>query len=76
MGRYNTAKSAYETVIGRYNTDYTPNDTAGWDYSDRLFVVANGTSNTSRNDALVITKDGTQLMEPLRQQLLLAMALD
>ena len=36
-------QSLYETVIGRYNTDYTPNDTAGWDYSDRLFVVANGT---------------------------------
>lgn len=52
------AKSTYETVMGRYNTNYTPNSTTGWNTNDRLFGVGNGTSNTSRSDAMVILKNG------------------
>jgi hypothetical protein len=53
-----TAESGYETVIGRWNTDYTPASTAGWNSADRLFVVGNGTSSGARRDAMVILKNG------------------
>jgi len=58
MGSYTTAESGYETVIGRYNTDYDPNSTFDWNDADRLFVIGNGTSDTSTSDALIISKDG------------------
>lgn len=58
MGANTTAKSYAETVIGRFNTDYTPNGTTSWDTEDRLFVVGNGTSGSSRSNAMVILKSG------------------
>ncbi|MGB0458350.1 MAG: tail fiber domain-containing protein, partial [Chitinophagales bacterium] len=58
MGNYTTAPSFSETVIGRYNTNYTPGNTSGWSTTDRLFVVGNGTNSTSRSDAMVILKNG------------------
>jgi hypothetical protein len=57
IGDYIAAPSAYETVLGRYNIDYTPASTTGWDANDRLFLVANGTSNVARSNALVILKN-------------------
>jgi hypothetical protein len=58
MGDNTTAESGYETVIGRYDTSYIPVNKTGWDISDRLFVIGNGTSDTSRSDALVVLKSG------------------
>jgi hypothetical protein len=58
MGSYATAPSSDETVIGRYNTDYTPTSTNSWSAKDRLFVVGNGTENASRSNALTILKNG------------------
>jgi hypothetical protein len=60
MGSNTTAPSSYETVIGRYNTDYTPTSTISWSWSegDRLFVVGNGSSNVHRSNALTILKNG------------------
>jgi len=58
MGVNTTAKSGYETVIGFWNTDYTPLDPAGWNSADRLFTVANGTHPSNRSDAMVILKNG------------------
>jgi hypothetical protein len=52
------AESAYEMVVGRFDTDYTPNDLLNWDVDDRLFVVGNGTGAGSRSDAMVILKNG------------------
>lgn len=57
-GSYIEAPSGYETVIGRYNTTYTPTSTTGWNSSDRLFVVGNGTSSGAKSDALIVYKDG------------------
>ena len=64
-GRYSTAwgalteaKSGYETVLGRWNTDYSPISIYGWSSNDRLFVVGNGTSSSSRSNALTILKNG------------------
>jgi hypothetical protein len=57
MGYSTTAYSACETVIGRSPTSYSPASTTGWANSDRLFVIGNGTLETS-SDALVVLKNG------------------
>jgi len=58
MGDQTTAPSGYEMAIGRFNTDYTPVSNTGWNASDRLFIVGNGTSSIAKSDALVILKNG------------------
>lgn len=58
MGANTLAQSSYETVIGRYNTRYTPNSIVGWNEDDALFVVGNGTSDSTRSNALVLRKNG------------------
>jgi len=57
-GVWTRAPSASETALGRYNTEYIPFSTGGWNASDRLFVIGNGTSNQDRSDALVMLKNG------------------
>lgn len=58
FGENTTAKSAYETVVGRWNTNYTPASTTAWSNADRLFTIGNGTATGSRSDALVVLKNG------------------
>ncbi|OUS02495.1 hypothetical protein A9Q86_03040 [Flavobacteriales bacterium 33_180_T64] len=55
LGVSTTAPSSSETAIGRYNTDYTPTDTA----TDRLFVIGNGLNSSNRSNALTVLKNGT-----------------
>ena len=58
------AESRAETVVGSYNSRYTPEGgTRDWHPNDRLFVIGNGTgdSASSRNDALIIFKNGMGL---------------
>ena len=57
-GGYTVAESAYETVLGRFDSGYTPNSATSWDTADRLFVVGNGTGFGTRSDAMVILKNG------------------
>ena len=57
-GRGTVAPSGYEVALGRYNTDYTPVASLGWDGADRIFVIGNGTGLFSRSDLLSIYKDG------------------
>ncbi|MGB5982283.1 MAG: hypothetical protein WBG46_09075 [Nonlabens sp.] len=52
------ARSAAETSLGTFNTDYTPDSATSIDTDDRLLVVGNGTSDLFRSDAFVILKDG------------------
>ncbi|OUS02491.1 hypothetical protein A9Q86_03020 [Flavobacteriales bacterium 33_180_T64] len=59
MGYNTTAPSYAETVIGRNNTNYTPDNAIDWDVDDRLFVIGNGLSNSNRNNALTVLKNGT-----------------
>lgn len=62
MGQGTIAHSRAETVLGSYNTTYTPaGGTRDWEASDRLFVIGNGIGSlsSSRSDALIIFKDGT-----------------
>ncbi|MFT4546216.1 MAG: hypothetical protein ACI8XO_003507 [Verrucomicrobiales bacterium] len=58
IGRGTLAPSGYEVALGRYNTDYTPAASLGWDDTDRLFVIGNGTGLSARSDLLSIYKDG------------------
>ncbi|MEC7159454.1 MAG: hypothetical protein VXW24_04080, partial [Bacteroidota bacterium] len=58
LGAFTTSPSQFETVIGSFNTDYTPIGSTSWDPSDRLFVIGNGASTTSKSDAMIVYKSG------------------
>lgn len=57
-GSGTSALSGRETALGSFNTLYTPMDPNNFDPDDRLFVIGNGTSSSSRSDAMVILKNG------------------
>ena len=57
-GRNNTAYSYGEIVLGYYNTVYTPGSAIAIDTTDKLFVIGNGASTSSRSNALTLLKDG------------------
>lgn len=57
-GRNSRALSYSEIVVGLYNTLYTPINTTGWNGLDRIFVVGNGQSNTTRSNAMTLYKNG------------------
>ena len=58
MGFGTIAESYGETVIGAYNTLTQNPDPDGWIGTDRLFVIGNGTADSTRSDALVVYKNG------------------
>jgi len=58
IGNNVSAISTYETVMGRWNTSYTPVTPGGWGSTDRLFSIGNGTATGSRSDAIIILKNG------------------
>jgi len=61
MGNGTEAVSHSEVAIGRFNSKYTPlGSTNGWELTDRLFVIGNGTGDSAseRSDALVMLKNG------------------
>ena len=58
IGSYLTAKSYSEMAVGVHNTDYTPQSATSWNTTDRLFVVGNGASASSKSNAMVILKNG------------------
>ncbi|MDD3876500.1 MAG: tail fiber domain-containing protein [Bacteroidales bacterium] len=58
MGSNTSALSGYETVIGRWNTTYSPLSTTEWENDDRLFVVGNGTAIFAKSNAITVLKNG------------------
>jgi len=58
IGDSTIAPSGYETVLGRYNSIYDPQNSTGWNASDRLFVIGNGMGTTTRSNAITILKNG------------------
>ena len=52
------ASSYSEFSIGMNGTAYTPNSTTGYDGSDRIFNIGNGTNTSERSDALTVLKNG------------------
>ncbi|MBN1338661.1 MAG: DUF1566 domain-containing protein [Bacteroidales bacterium] len=57
FGNRTTAPSGFETVLGRYNTDYTPASATDWIATDRLFVIGNGATDVTKSNALTILKN-------------------
>jgi hypothetical protein len=57
MGEQTVAPSYCETVIGSYNTLYTPTGNIIYNSADRLFSIGNGTQY-ARSNALTILKNG------------------
>lgn len=62
QGNQTQAYSYTEAVFGAFQTVYTPDNASGFDVDDRLFVLGNGTSSLSRNNALTVIKDGTFIL--------------
>ena len=58
FGSGTRAPSYRETVMGTYNTEYTPLSTTNFVSLDRLFVIGNGTGSLSRSDAVTVLKNG------------------
>jgi hypothetical protein len=58
MGFKTTARSYVETVIGSYSKSYIPESTTDWGENDRLFVIGNGQSPSTTNNALTVLKNG------------------
>jgi hypothetical protein len=56
FGSNAVAYSAYEIVLGKYNTAYTPQSDELWKDQDRLFVIGNG-SPAEASDAFKIMKN-------------------
>ncbi len=54
----NIAQSYTETVFGRYADTLTHANKNIWEDDDQLLVVGNGTSNSDRNNALTLLKNG------------------
>ena len=58
FGNANTAPSAYEFVVGTFNTSYTASNANNSNTADRVFTVGNGTGDATRSNALTIYKSG------------------
>lgn len=58
LGFAANAPSFAETVLGSYNTLYTPLSITSFNPSDRLFVIGNGTSDVARSNAVTVLKNG------------------
>jgi hypothetical protein len=56
IGSYLVANAAYSTILGRYNV--ISGDLESYVSTDPLFVVGNGMTETSRNNALTLLKNG------------------
>ncbi|MBL7946772.1 MAG: hypothetical protein JNN32_11975 [Flavobacteriales bacterium] len=52
------ARSFCEIAVGMNNTLYSPSSSTTSSANDRLFVIGNGTSSSSRSDAMVVLKNG------------------
>ncbi|MEM6699741.1 MAG: hypothetical protein AAF599_15165, partial [Bacteroidota bacterium] len=52
------ASSYAEFAIGYNNTDYSVSSATSASNTDRLFVIGNGSSTSSRSDALIVYKSG------------------
>jgi hypothetical protein len=58
LGRNTKAPSFAETVVGQFNSEYTPLSPTVWNDADRLFVIGNGVDEKHKSNALTILKNG------------------
>lgn len=67
FGNSTVAQSSYSFVLGRYNLNPGTYSLTTWVATDPLFVIGNGTSATSRNNALTVLKNGNVLIDKVTQ---------
>ncbi|HUS86252.1 MAG TPA: hypothetical protein VMW76_03345 [Bacteroidales bacterium] len=58
FGTYTTAEAMNSFVIGKYNYTSSAYDPDDWVETNPLFVIGNGTSSSSPNDAMIVYKNG------------------
>jgi hypothetical protein len=58
LGHNLTSYSKAEVVVGMFNSVYTPNSLTAHNGFDRIFAIGNGTSVTSRSNAVTVLKSG------------------
>jgi hypothetical protein len=68
MGNHTNAETAYSTAIGRYNIGGGTLNT--WIDTDPLFEIGNGESDSDRNNALTILKNGAHTINSKARGLL------
>lgn len=66
------ARSWGEISIGTYGTDYIPTSVLDWIATDRIFNVGNGTSDSTRTNALTILKNGLASLPTVTNALITA----
>lgn len=70
IGKGLNSKSFLETVLGSYNSNYTPISTSTWSTTDRLFTIGNGFNEFNKSDALLIYKNGLALLPSVTNSLI------
>ncbi len=58
-GHSTIAKSYNSFVIGRYNDTLTTSSPYYWEFTDPLFIIGNGTTETNRSNAMTVLKNGS-----------------
>ena len=64
MGFQTIAKSYASLAMGRYN-DTTSSSSISWILTDPLFIVGNGTANSTRSNAVTVLKNGNVGIGPV-----------
>jgi hypothetical protein len=69
-GVNNNASSYGEWVGGLFSTNYLPLSVTGFEGTDRVFNIGNGSSALSRSDAFTITKNGLAILPSVTNALI------
>ena len=67
LGRYTIAGSYCSVALGQYNANRY-GDSNSWVNADPLFIVGNGTSDSDRQTAMLVRKDGSVYFPDIYQQ--------
>jgi Head domain of trimeric autotransporter adhesin len=63
MGLGTISRPISSLAIGRYNDSVITSSPTNWVATDPLFIIGNGTDNTSRKNAFVVYKNGNTFLE-------------
>jgi Head domain of trimeric autotransporter adhesin len=58
FGSRTISRSFASLVIGRYNDSIATSSKLGWVDTDPVFIIGNGTSHSTRSNALIVLKNG------------------
>ena len=58
VGRFTKARSFNSFIIGAYNDTITTSSLSNWNPEDPLFTIGNGSSDSTRRNAMMVKKNG------------------